>query len=119
MEAALEAAFATASAAELVARLAEAGIAAHAVVPVAELMTDAVVQERGLSVIQDVAGAGKCTMPGVSPRLSDTPALVGRPPSRPGADAARVLASVGLADRLDALERGWVIRSADPPSAWP
>jgi len=31
-----------------------------------------------------------------------------------------VLASVGLADQLDALERGWVIRSsADPPPAWP
>jgi hypothetical protein len=58
-------------------------------------------------------------MPGISPRLSDTPALVGHSPSRPGADAARVLASVGLADRLDALERGWVIRSADPPPAWP
>ena len=120
LEAALEAAFATASAADLVARLTEAGIAAHVVVPIAELMTDAVVQERGLSVIQDVAGAGKCTMPGVSPRLSDTPALVGRPPSRPGADAERVLASVGLADGLDALERSWVIRSsAHPPPAWP
>ena len=120
LEAALEAAFATAGAADLVARLTEEGIAAHVVVPITELMTDAVVQERGLSVIQDVAGAGKCTMPGVSPRLSDTPALVGRPPSRPGADAERVLASVGLADRLDALERSWVIRSsADPPPAWP
>jgi len=119
LEAALEAAFATVGAAELVARLTQAGIAAHAVVPIEELMTDAVVQERGLSVIQDVAGAGECTMPGVSPRLSDTPALVGHAPSRPGADAARVLASVGLADRLEALERGWVIRSADPPPAWP
>jgi len=119
LETALETAFATAEAAELVARLDEAGIAAHVVVPIAELMTDAVVQERGLSVTQDVAGAGKCTMPGVSPRLSDTPALVGHPPSRPGADAAQVLASVGLADRLDALEHGWVIRSADPPPAWP
>ena len=116
----LEAAFATVGAADLTARLTEAGIAAHVVVPIDELMTDPVVQQRGLSVIQDVAGAGKCTMPGVSPRLSGTPALVGRPPSRPGADAGQVLASVGLADRLDALERGWVIRSsADPPPALP
>lgn len=119
LAAALEAAFATATAADLVARLTGAGIAAQAVVPIAGLMTDAVVRARGLSVVQDVAGAGKCTMPGVSPRLSGTPALVGRPPSRPGADAGRVLASVGLADRLDALERGWVVRSADPPPAWP
>jgi crotonobetainyl-CoA:carnitine CoA-transferase CaiB-like acyl-CoA transferase len=119
MEAVLAEAFATVGAAELVARLTGADVAAHAVVPVADLMTDAVVRERGLSVIQDVAGAGKCTMPGVSPLLSETPALVGHPPSRPGADAALVLASVGLADRLDALERGWVVRSADPPPAWP
>jgi crotonobetainyl-CoA:carnitine CoA-transferase CaiB-like acyl-CoA transferase len=119
LAAALEAAFAGASAADLVARLAGAGIAAHVAVSVAELMTDEVVRERGLSVTQEVAGAGACTMPGVSPRLSDTPALVGRPPSRPGADAGHVLASVGLADRLDALERGWVVRSADPPPAWP
>lgn len=119
LETALEAAFATAGAAELVARLTAAGIAAHAVAGVAELMTDPVVRARGLSVTQEVAGAGRCVMPGVSPRLSGTPALVGRPPSRPGADAARVLASVGLGDRLDALERGWVVRSADPPPAWP
>jgi len=116
---ALESAFASASAADLVARLAGAGIAAHAVAGVAELMTDAVVRRRGLSVTQDVAGAGDCTMPGVSPRLSDTPALVGHPPHRPGEDARWVLASVGLADRLAALEGAWVIRSADPPAAWP
>jgi hypothetical protein len=58
-------------------------------------------------------------MPGVSPRLSATPALVGHPPHRPGEDARPVLAAAGLADRLDALERGWVVRSADLPPAWP
>jgi crotonobetainyl-CoA:carnitine CoA-transferase CaiB-like acyl-CoA transferase len=119
LERALEAAFATADAAELIARLAGAGIAAHVVVPVAELMTGAVARERGLSVTQEVAGVGRCTMPGVSPRLSDTPALVGHPPRRPGEDAGQVLASVGLADRLGALERDWVVRAADLPPAWP
>jgi crotonobetainyl-CoA:carnitine CoA-transferase CaiB-like acyl-CoA transferase len=78
-----------------------------------------VVRARGLSVSQDVAGVGSCTMPGVSPRLSDTPALAGYPPRRPGEDARQVLASVGLADRLDALERGWVVRATDLPAAWP
>jgi crotonobetainyl-CoA:carnitine CoA-transferase CaiB-like acyl-CoA transferase len=58
-------------------------------------------------------------MPGVSPRLSGTPALAGHPPRRPGADAAAVLASVGLDGRLDALERGWVVRATDLPAAWP
>jgi crotonobetainyl-CoA:carnitine CoA-transferase CaiB-like acyl-CoA transferase len=119
LAAALEAAFSRARAQELIARLAGAGIAAHAVAGVAELMTDAVVRDRGLSVTQEVAGAGSCTMPGVSPRLSDTPALVGHPPHRPGEDARHVLASVGLAGRLDALERGWVVRSAGSPAAWP
>ncbi len=119
LETALAAAFRLAPARELIARLAGAGVAAHAVVPVAELMTDAVVRHRGLSVTQEVAGAGSCTMPGVSPRLSDTPALVGHPPHRPGEDARQVLASAGLAGRLGALERGWVVRSADLPAAWP
>jgi crotonobetainyl-CoA:carnitine CoA-transferase CaiB-like acyl-CoA transferase len=118
LEAALEDAFAADTAQAVVARLADAGVAAHVVVPIADLMTDAVVCARGLSVSQDVAGVGSCTMPGVSPRLSDTPALAGHPPHRPGEDARKVLASVGLADRLDALERGWVVRATDLPPAW-
>jgi len=119
LEKALEAAFAGAGAQELTARLAGAGIAAHVVAGVAELMTDPLVRDRGLSVTQDVTGAGRCTMPGVSPRLSDTPALVGHPPHRPGEDAEQVLAAVGLAGRLDALERGWVVRATGLPPAWP
>jgi crotonobetainyl-CoA:carnitine CoA-transferase CaiB-like acyl-CoA transferase len=119
LEQALEAAFATAAAREVTARLRAAGVAAHVVVPIAEVMADPVARERGLSVTQEVAGAGSCTMPGVSPRLSDTPALVGRPPVRPGASAREVLAPVGLADRLDALERRWVVRATDLPAAWP
>jgi len=119
LETALEAAFATAGAQDLIARLADAGVAAHVVVPVADLMADPLVRARGLSVTQEVAGVGSCTMPGVSPRLSGTPALAGHPPRRPGEDARQVLASVGLADRLDALERGWVLRATDLPAAWP
>ena len=119
LEEALEGAFATGTARDVAARLADAGVAAHVVVPIADLMTDAVVRERGLSVTQEVAGVGSCTMPGVSPRLSETPALAGHPPHRPGEDARKVLASVGLADRLDALERGWVVRATDLPAAWP
>ena len=118
-EQALEAVFAAKAASSLVARLTGAGVAAHVVVSVAELMTDATVRARGLSVTQQIDGVGNCTMPGVSPRLSDTPALVGSPPRRPGEDAHEVLASVGLADRLDALERGWVVRASDLPPAWP
>jgi len=119
LSAALEAAFATSDAGPLVERLVAADIAAHVVVPIAELMADRLVRSRGLSVTQQVVGAGGCTMPGISVRLSDTPARVGRAPRRPGEDAKAVLAGVGLADRLDALERGWVVRATDLPAAWP
>ena len=30
-----------------------------------------------------------------------------------------LLRSAGLADRLDELDRAWVVRSADLPAAWP
>jgi crotonobetainyl-CoA:carnitine CoA-transferase CaiB-like acyl-CoA transferase len=119
LAAALEAAFAGSEAGTVVDRLTAADIAAHVVVPVADLMTDALVRSRGLSVTQQVVGAGSCTMPGVSVRLSGTPARVGRPPGRPGDDAEAVLAAVGMADRLDALERAWVVRATDLPPAWP
>jgi crotonobetainyl-CoA:carnitine CoA-transferase CaiB-like acyl-CoA transferase len=119
LAAALEAAFAESDARTVVDLLVAADIAAHVVVPVGELMTDPLVRSRGLSVTQQVVGAGGCTMPGVSARLSDTPARVGDAPRRPGEDAAAVLAAVGLADRLEALERGWVVRATDLPAAWP
>jgi crotonobetainyl-CoA:carnitine CoA-transferase CaiB-like acyl-CoA transferase len=119
LAAALETAFAGFDAGPVVDRLAAADIAAHVVVPIAELMTDALVRSRGLSVSQQVVGAGSCTMPGVSVRLSGTPARVGRPPGRPGEDAKAVLAAAGMADQLDALERGWVVRATDLPAAWP
>jgi crotonobetainyl-CoA:carnitine CoA-transferase CaiB-like acyl-CoA transferase len=115
----LERAFAADDADALVSRLTEAGIAAHVVVPIADLMADDLVRARGLSVTQEVAEAGRCTMPGISPHLSGTPARVGHPPRRPGSDAKAVLAGVGLADRLDELDRAWVIRTCDLPAAWP
>ncbi len=119
LAATLAAAFATTDSRTLVRRLTDAGIAAHAVVPVTELMTDDVVRRRGLSVTQDVPDAGSCTMPGISARLSGTPARIGHPPRRPGADATEVLAGVGLAGRLDDLERDWVVRTSGLPPAWP
>ena len=119
LEAGLEKAFAADDADDIVGRLTDAGIAAHVVVPLADLMTDSLVRARGLSVTQDVAEVGPCTMPGISPHLSGTPARVGQAPRRPGADARAVLAGVGLADRLDELDRAWVIRASDLPAAWP
>ncbi|HEY2509116.1 MAG TPA: CoA transferase [Streptosporangiaceae bacterium] len=115
----LAAAFATQSAAIVVDRLTAAGVAAHLVVPLAELMTDEVARARGLSVTQHVTDVGSCTMPGISTHLSETPAAVGAPPRQPGADAPAVLATVGLAGRLDELDRGWIVRATSLPAAWP
>jgi crotonobetainyl-CoA:carnitine CoA-transferase CaiB-like acyl-CoA transferase len=114
----LTAAFATRNAADVVGQLQSAGVAAYPVTPIAEVMTDPVARDRGLSVTLEVEGAGPCTMPGVSPRLSATPALVGAPPVRPGDSAREVLAAVGLDGRLEALERRWVVRATDLPPAW-
>ncbi|MGH3301426.1 MAG: CaiB/BaiF CoA transferase family protein [Streptosporangiaceae bacterium] len=119
LAAVLETAFAASDARPVVGRLAAADIAAHVVVPVAELMTDELARARGLSVTQQVAVVGDCTMPGISVRLSDTPARVGRAPGRPGEDARAVLAAAGLVGRVDTLERGWVVRATDLPAAWP
>ncbi len=118
LAAALAAAFAVRAAESLVGELTAAGIAAHVVVPVGELMTSEAARTRGLSVTQQVAGAGPCTMPGISVRLSRTPARLGHPPRRPGEDAKALLAGVGLGDRLDDLDRGWVVRTSDLPAAW-
>jgi crotonobetainyl-CoA:carnitine CoA-transferase CaiB-like acyl-CoA transferase len=115
----LEVAFAAAAADDLTARLAAAGVAAHPVSSLADVMADPVNRARGLSVTQDVPGTGPCTMPGVPARLSATPARPGHPPRAPGADAGEILAGAGLGDRLAALERAWVIRATDLPAAWP
>jgi crotonobetainyl-CoA:carnitine CoA-transferase CaiB-like acyl-CoA transferase len=106
------------AAAVWVARLRQHGIAAHARVPVAELMADPEVRRRGLSVSQAVDGVGETTAPGLPLRLSRTPMRLGEPPHRPGADAGPLLESVGLADQLAALERAWVLQVHDLPSAW-
>lgn len=118
LERALEAGFAERTAAECVACLRRAGISAQVVVSLAELMVDATVRARGLSVTQEVTGAGPCTMPGLSVHLSDTPMRLGQPPGRPGADAAAILAELGMAEELPRLERAWVLRASDLPPAW-
>jgi crotonobetainyl-CoA:carnitine CoA-transferase CaiB-like acyl-CoA transferase len=118
LEKALEEACGCEDAAPLIARLVAAGVAAQAVISVEELMVDASVRAQGLSITEEVEGVGPCVMPGVSPHLSETPARPGVAPRRPGSDALAVLDSVGLADRLPALERSWAVRTADLPPAW-
>ncbi len=118
LTAALTDAFVHETAATWVKRLCDAGIAAQAVVPVAELMQDEYVKRRGLSVSQTIAGVGSTTAPGLSVRLSRTPMRLGDPPRRPGSDAATILQRIGLADQIEKLERTWVLQVNDLPAAW-
>jgi crotonobetainyl-CoA:carnitine CoA-transferase CaiB-like acyl-CoA transferase len=114
----LERAFAQDARGAWVHRLRAADISAQVVVRLPELMADPWVREHGLAVTHQVEGVGEVTYPGPSPRLSETPARVGQAASQPGADAASVLAEVGLADAIPSLERQWVLQTTDLPRAW-
>jgi crotonobetainyl-CoA:carnitine CoA-transferase CaiB-like acyl-CoA transferase len=118
LEQALEACFAKGTAASWVKRLLAAGISAHAVVRLPELMQDPWVCAHGLSVTQQADEVGDVTYPGPSPYLSETPVRVGAPVKPPGGDAESVLAEVGLADAIPALERQWVLQATSLPPGW-
>jgi len=118
LEQALAAQFATLPAAVWVDRLRQAGVSAHAVVLVAELMADPWVRSQGLSITQTVEDVGDVTMPGLSVRLSDTPMRLGGPPHRPGSDAEAILRELGMVEVLPALARAWVLQTSDLPLAW-
>ena len=98
-------------------RIRDAGLSAHAVVHVKELMTDASVIARGLSVSQHVEGVGETTAPGLSVRLSRTPMRLGEA-HQPGADAEAILTELGMADQLERLEKAWLLQSHDLSKAW-
>ena len=118
LESELERFFASAPADEWVKRLRSHGIAAQRRVPVAELMVDPYVRQRGLSVTQNVDGVGETTAPGVPVTLSRTPMRVGAPPRQPGSDAASILEELGMADQLTKLEKAWVLQVNDLNPAW-
>ncbi|GAA4556562.1 CaiB/BaiF CoA-transferase family protein [Pseudonocardia xishanensis] len=96
-----------------------AGVGAHRVLGLSEVMADPAARARGRVVTQTSEEVGEVTLPGVTIGLSDTPLRTGAPARRPGADAERVLAAVGLADSLTDLERAWVVQTRDLPPAWP
>jgi crotonobetainyl-CoA:carnitine CoA-transferase CaiB-like acyl-CoA transferase len=94
------------------------GTAAHAVVPLDELMVDPFVRSQGLSVVQVSEEVGEVVMPGLCAHLSRTPPRLGAAARRPGADAGAVLAQVGMQDRAEPLERAWALRLRDLPAGW-
>ncbi|MGH8663274.1 MAG: CaiB/BaiF CoA transferase family protein, partial [Burkholderiales bacterium] len=110
LEQAMDARMRTRSVSAWVQLLNEAGIGAHRVVQsLVEVMTDPVVQARGLAVTRDHEGFGPITTTAPGVRLSRTPMTVGRPAPKPGSDAASVLAEIGLAGELERLVRDKVV----------
>jgi crotonobetainyl-CoA:carnitine CoA-transferase CaiB-like acyl-CoA transferase len=110
LERELEARLCNRSVAAWVDVLNKAGIGAHRVVPsLAELMTDPLVQARGLAITRDHEGFGPITTTAPGIKLSRTPVTVGRPAPKPGSDAASVLAEIGLGGELERLIRERVV----------
>ena len=102
-----------------VGRLRAAGLGAHVMARVEDLMEDPWVRSHGLSLTQHVEGIGNMTMPGVAARLSRTPLRIGEPVRPAGSDAAEVLSHYGLADSFDDLVRqGAISTSLIPPKSY-
>jgi crotonobetainyl-CoA:carnitine CoA-transferase CaiB-like acyl-CoA transferase len=108
----LEACFRARLASEWVRLLVEAGIGAHTLGNVMQLMEDPWVMAHGLSVTRRHRDGAMITTIGPPTRLSRTPVVPGRLVSPPGGDAAEVLAMLGMADKLDELVAKQVIALA-------
>jgi crotonobetainyl-CoA:carnitine CoA-transferase CaiB-like acyl-CoA transferase len=109
LEAQLEACFRAKTASEWVRLLVEAGIGAHTLGNVTQLMQEPWAIAHGLSVTRRHRDGAMITTIGPPARLSRTPAVPGRPVSPPGGDAAEVLAMIGMADKLNELVEKGVI----------
>ena len=74
-------------------------------------MDDPGAQARGISITREHDGLGPVTTIGPSPHLSRTPAVPGRPAPIPGADAASILADIGMRGDLERLVAAGVVVS--------
>ncbi|HJM89664.1 MAG TPA: CoA transferase [Dehalococcoidia bacterium] len=111
LEAELERRFAEGSAEEWCERLVAAGIGAHRLTGIAELMDDPWVIAHGLSLTRAHDNGSEITTVGPVARLSGTPVVAGRPAVSPGADGLAILEGLGLGDEFEAL-----IEAADAPA---
>jgi crotonobetainyl-CoA:carnitine CoA-transferase CaiB-like acyl-CoA transferase len=93
-------------------RLQAAGVGAQPLTRIEELMQTAWVRDHGLSVTQ-----GNMTMPGIAVRMSRTPLRLGAAVRPPGDDAPAILASIGMAPRLDALMQAGAITMTHAPAS--
>jgi crotonobetainyl-CoA:carnitine CoA-transferase CaiB-like acyl-CoA transferase len=111
LETQLEKNFGEKPAGEWVRLLQGAGLGAHTLASVAQLMQDPWAIAHGLSVTRRHSDGSMITTIGPPARLSRTPVVPGRPVSPPGGDAAEILARIGMADKLDELVEKRVIAS--------
>jgi crotonobetainyl-CoA:carnitine CoA-transferase CaiB-like acyl-CoA transferase len=108
----LEMCFRARPASEWVCLLVEAGMGAHMLGHVTQLMHDPWVVAHGLSVTRQHRDGAMITTIGPPARLSRTPVVPGRPVSPPGGDAAEVLSMLGMAGKLDELVEKRVVALA-------
>lgn len=105
----LAACFQTAPASTWVHRLNAAGIGAHLLSQVAQLMQEPWVIAHGLSLTRQHRDGARVTTIGPPARLSRTPVVPGRPVAPPGGDAEEILALLGLHEQLSDLVQKRVI----------
>jgi crotonobetainyl-CoA:carnitine CoA-transferase CaiB-like acyl-CoA transferase len=103
LEVALEECFGKRPAMEWVRALTASGMGAHRLASATALMSDPWVIAHGLSLTRVDARGDTITTIGPPFRLSRTPVVPGALVAAPGADAADILASLGMADRIDDL----------------
>jgi crotonobetainyl-CoA:carnitine CoA-transferase CaiB-like acyl-CoA transferase len=117
LEQAYEAAFASAPAQQWVQCLRQAGVAAHELVDLRDLMQDEYVKVRGLSVTQET-DMGPASMPGLSIRSSGALMRLGFSAHPAGSDAQALLDEIGMGEQLLTLERRWALQAGDFASPW-
>jgi crotonobetainyl-CoA:carnitine CoA-transferase CaiB-like acyl-CoA transferase len=114
-ERALEALFRTAPTSAWVEQLTRAGIGAHRLVRIDELMHDGWVTQHGLSITRLHDTGEAITTVGPVARLSRTPVQPGRPTPSPGVDAESVLAELIVGEQqLDELIAQRVVSIESP-----
>ncbi|MBI2888250.1 MAG: CoA transferase [Chloroflexi bacterium] len=120
LERALEERLADDTVAQWVAQLATAGVGAHRLAAVDELMRDPWVAQHGLSVTRRHDSGLEITTIGPGARLSHTPVVPGRPAPTPGASAPEVLGEIGMADQTEELlGNGVLLVETMPPRPAP
>ncbi len=100
---ALQERFASGPAAGWVERFIEAGMGAHALTTVREIMDDPWAKQHGISLTRDHPGFGLIDTIGPAPRLSGTPVTPGGPAPQYGADTEALLAEHGLSADMERL----------------